>query len=148
MNNHLKIILIDVYVSFLIAIYGTFRCKTTSFKDPITTCFFEKKEICSFLDGWGVLHFFYFMALGFMFPNNLTTIFLMGVLWELVESYSKDHPFYLVECKYVIETDEGAGWWYGRWQDVVMNTFGMFCGYFLFKSLQKNKKKKYNPKKK
>lgn len=130
MNNHLKIILIDCTVSFLIAVYGIFRCNSTLFKDPLTKCI-SGKRFCQFLDGWGILHFFYFMLLGYCFPQNLTTIFLMGILWEIVESYSADHPFYLKQCKYTITTDDGKGWWYGRWQDIVMNTLGMFCGYFI-----------------
>jgi hypothetical protein len=141
MNNHIKIIIINIIVSFSIAVYGTFRCNTTSFKDPLTTCVADNKEVCQFLDGWGILHFFYFMVLGYFFPQNLTTIFVMGVLWEMIESYSADHPFYLSKCKYVITTDDKKGWWYGRWQDVVMNTLGMFCGYYLANAHTKGKKR-------
>lgn len=137
LNNDLKIILIDCLVSFLIMVYGTYRCRTTSFKDPLTGCISGNQHFCKFVDGWGVMHFFYFLVLGFSFPKNLPTIFWMGVLWEMVESYSHDHPFYLAECKYVISTDKESGWWYGRWQDIVMNTLGMFCGVWLHHAMKK-----------
>lgn len=136
MNDNLKIVLINFVVSFMIAVYGTYRCKTTSYQDPYTFCLVGKGPLCNFLDGWGVMHFIYFMLLGYSFPHNLPTVFWMGVLWEAIESYSRDHPFYLSECKYSIGTDKQSGWWYGRWEDVVMNTLGMLCGYFLYTQRQ------------
>lgn len=139
-NNNVKIVFINLTIVFIIAIYGTFRCSTTSFKDPLTGCVSDNKNICQFIDGWGILHFFYFMLLAYFFPENLTSIFVMGVLWEMVESYSADHPFYLAKCKYTITTDDKKGWWYGRWQDIVMNTLGMLCGYYLVKIYPKNNK--------
>lgn len=146
MNDRVKIVFINVFVSFLIAAYGTFRCNSSSFRDPITGCVFKDKQLCKFVDGWGMSHFFYFMILGYCFPQELTTIFMMGVLWEAIESYSSEHPFYLTGCKYTINTDDEKGWWYGRWQDIVMNSLGMVCGYYLaqFKRKKHYKKKKMN----
>ena len=141
MNNHLKIILIDFFVSFLIILYGTFRCKTSSFRDPFTYSL-TGNFMRNFLDGWGIMHFLYFMLLGYWFPQNLPTIFIMGVIWELVESYSSEHPFYLSTCNYIIQTDNSSGWWYGRWEDIVMNTLGMFCGFYLATSYQSKRFKK------
>lgn len=146
MNDKIKIILIDCMTAFSIMLYGTYRCRSTSFKDPFTGCVSKNEKLCKFVDGWGIIHFFYFMILGFFFPEDLPTIFWMGVLWEMVESYSHDHPFYLAECKYVISTDKDSGWWYGRWQDIVMNTLGMCCGYYLHqkhKTIKMKKKKIY-----
>lgn len=87
------------------------------------------------LDGWGVLHFFFYMWLTYLFPKQFVLIFVLGVAWELLESLMKDHPFYLTTCKASIDTDHGqkekTQWWYGRWQDIVMNTAGMVLGYYL-----------------
>jgi len=141
-NNHIKIVFINFTVAFVIVVYGTFRCNKTSFKDPLTGCVSSDKQLCKFVDGWGILHFFYFVLLGYVFPHNLTTIFVMGVLWEIIESYSADHPFYLSKCKYTITTDDEKGWWYGRWQDIVMNTLGMFCGYYLAHAYSNKRKRR------
>lgn len=131
-NTNFKINMCHIFVCSMIIAYGMYRCKTSSFRDPITQCVLkDNKQLCQFLDGWGFLHFFYFMLLGYLFPHNLQMIFWTGVLWEVVESYSQEHPFYLSECQSLLKTDQDTGWWYGRWQDVVMNTLGMFCGYFL-----------------
>lgn len=135
-NAYVEILAMGIVCVFVIVAYGTFRCKmaTGSYKDPLTIVF-APPPFDKFLDGWGISHFLFFALLGYMYPtrNTLIFIFLLGVLWEIIESLAKDHPFYLSKCNYTITTDDGAGWWYGRWQDIVMNTCGMFLGYALAK---------------
>lgn len=89
----------------------------------------------SFVDGWGITHFAFYMALAFFYPQHLITIFLLGVLWELLESFFKEHPFYISKCEYKLNTDreDNGRFWYGRWQDIVMNSLGMAAGYGLTK---------------
>lgn len=115
-------------VLFIVA-YGTYRCKTTSFIDPLTNSV-GPKSLERFLDGWGISHFLFYGTLAYMFPDKKSLIFiaLLGIAWEIIESIFKDHPFYLSNCKYTIGTDKESGWWYGRWEDIVMNSLGMLTG--------------------
>ena len=126
----LQILLICILTIFTIAAYGTYRCKATKFVDPLTKSFFGHPWN-KFLDGWGILHFLFFMMLAYLYPTHLLLIFILGVIWEVVESIFHDHPFYISKCNYVLDTDHVAGWWYGRWQDIVMNSLGMILGYGL-----------------
>ncbi len=69
-----------------------------------------------------------------MYPKKYCLLFIWvgGIIWEIVESIFKDHPFYISKCNYTFDTDKGS-WWYGRWQDIVMNSAGMLCGYYIRK---------------
>jgi hypothetical protein len=128
----IQIIVIGLLCMLSIILYGTYRCKNTEFKDPFTQSFVPPPWD-KFLDGWGILHFLFYMILAYFYPTHLLLIFMMGVGWEILESYFYDHPFYLSKCNYNLSTDGVAGWWYGRWQDIVMNSLGIIVGYYLAK---------------
>lgn len=117
---------------FIIIIYGSIRCKKSDFKDPLTTTF-APPPFDKYLDGWGLTHFGFFLMLGYLFPrtNLLIFAFILGVCWEIIEFIFKDHPFYLSKCEYTLTTQDGSGWWYGRWQDIVVNTLGLLVGYMI-----------------
>jgi hypothetical protein len=131
MKDIYTIFILGFTAVFIIIAYGTYRCKTTDFQDPLTKSMFGPPWNL-FFDGWGISHFMFYGFLAYMFPKKRTLIiiFLLGVLWEIVESIFKDHPFYLSDCKYEVTTDKG-GWWYGRWQDIIMNSLGMATGVFM-----------------
>lgn len=123
------------FVCVLVIIsYGVFRCKINNdnFVDPLTKSF-APPPFDQYLDGWGISHFSFFAILAYFFPKleYLIFIWILGVLWEIVEYMFKDHPFYISKCSYKLTTDKGTGWWYGRWQDIVMNTLGIIVGYSL-----------------
>lgn len=132
MNDYIKIITICVLCVVFIMAYGTFRCKHSTFVDPLTFAF-APPPLDKYFDGWGLSHFAFFALLGYLFPSKVLFSFVLGVLWELVEYSMKDRPFYLSKCNYTLKTHKGEGWWYGRWQDIVMNSFGLWIGYTLAK---------------
>jgi hypothetical protein len=136
MNLYLQIVACGLLCVLLIVAYGTFRCKTTDFVDPLTKSFF-KGELSNYLDGWGISHFLFFAFLGYKFnkPKYILFSFVLGVIWEIIEYFSKDKPFYISECKYDMTTDKGQGWWYGRYQDVIMNSLGLYVGYIVSKKI-------------
>jgi len=131
MNSYLSITLIFILCVLTIVTYGSFRCKVKDFKDPLAGSLVPA-PFNSFLDGWGILHFILYGVLAYLFPRFYPLLFIWigGVIWELIESIFKDHPFYISKCNYVIDTDKGS-WWYGRWQDIVMNSLGIMCGYYI-----------------
>jgi hypothetical protein len=111
--------------------YGTYRCKATAFQDPLTFAL-APPPFDKYLDGWGISHFTFFLILAYFYPAQWWFIWIAGVVWEIFEYSVKDHPFYLSRCTYSMDTDQG-GWWYGRWQDIVMNSLGILCGLALTK---------------
>lgn len=144
MDKLFQLLLIFFICAMVIVGYGTFRCNSTNFKDPLTQAI-APAPFDSFLDGWGISHFIFYGVLTFFYPDPRSMIFIwtIGVLWEIVESIFSDHPFYLSSCKYDMQTDlnnnmgknNGSGWWYGRWQDIVMNSTGMLMGYTIAQTL-------------
>jgi hypothetical protein len=129
-NEYVQIVSICAVAVLTIVVYGTYRCKTTSFRDPFTVAL-APDPLDKYLDGWGILHFFFFLFFGYFYPSKLVFAWVLGLIWELVEYAFKDRPFYISDCQYEIDTDHGVGWWYGRWQDIVMNSLGLLSGYAL-----------------
>lgn len=132
-SPYIQVLIIGSISILSIIIYGTYRCKHKEFKDPLTLSFIGEPWD-KFLDGWGIIHFLFYMMLVYLYPAQWKLIFIYGVSWEILESYFYDHPFYLSECSYNLATDDVPGWWYGRWQDVIMNSLGMMVGYYLAKA--------------
>jgi cell shape-determining protein MreD len=128
-EKYLHITVICLICVFIIIAYGTYRCKNTTFVDPLTKSFFPY-PVNQFLDGWGISHLLFFTMLGFLYPNAEYVLysFVLGVIWELIEYSIKDHPFYLSKCKYNVGTENKNHWWYGRWQDIIMNSIGLLVG--------------------
>lgn len=132
MNAYLQITLICVLTVLAIVLYGTYRCQRPDFHDPLTQRLIPP-PFDRYTDGWAFLHFAFYGILAYFFPSipHLLFIWSVGVLWEIVESIFHDHPFYLSKCHYTLGTDQEAGWWYGRYEDIIMNTLGMALGWFL-----------------
>ena len=128
---HISVICI-VCVATIIS-YGSYRCSTTEFSDPLTIAF-ASPPFDQFLDGWGMTHFCFYTMLAYLYPRRQHLIYtwMLGLGWEVTESIFKEHPFYLSECNYKIESAQGGGWWYGRWQDLVMNALGLAFGRLLW----------------
>lgn len=131
--QQIQILMICLLCVICIVAYGTFRCKQPNFQDPFTKSMLPAPW-SNFLDGWGILHVFFFMGLAYAYPRHLLFIFVAGVVWELVEFILKDRPFYISKCNVapVIDTNGVQKvWWYGRWEDIVMNSIGIAIGYTL-----------------
>lgn len=114
--------------------YGVFRCnRKTTFKDPLTIAL-APPPFDKFADGWAILHFCFYATLAYIYPQSgtLAYIWCLGVTWEIIETSAKDHPFYISKNSYAFQKNsEMACWWYGRWQDVVMNSAGMLLGWYI-----------------
>lgn len=132
MYDYLRITIIFVVVVMCIVGYGTFRCSRADFVDPITKSLLEP-PFDAYTDGWAFLHFACYGIITYFFPDKYLYIAFMGVLWEVIEIAFKDHPFYFSDCKYQLTTDKATGWWYGRYEDIIMNTLGMAVGYYFAK---------------
>ena len=107
--------------------YGKFRCTHKDFKDPLETQLFWG------LDGWSATHFFWFMVMGYLFPQTIILSMSVGIAWELFEHYyGKNRPGWLGgygDCKDLASDKESDGnWWYGKWSDIACNILGFVIG--------------------
>lgn len=129
-TKHILIIAVGmICTAFAIMVYGTYRCRTPTFEDPLTQCALEHPWN-RFLDGWGLLHFWFYAMIAYFFPAYWKEITLFGILWEILEMMFKEHPFYLAKCHAQVEQQK-EGWWYGRWEDIIMNSLGVMFGIYL-----------------
>lgn len=94
------------------------------------------------VDWWSVSHFLLFAIFGFIMPGRVFTLIGLGIGWELIEDYlSSDHSTQLSDCREpTVINSKGEivrkfwcngiqdGYWYGKWDDIVFNTFGYICG--------------------
>lgn len=132
LRPYLTILCICFVCVLSIVSYGAYRCTRSDYVDPLTRSSLGGpwKE---YIDGWGVLHFLFFLMLGYLYPRPHTLLFswALGVAWEALEYSMPDRPFYMAHCKYKPQTSGGGGWWYGRWQDIVNNTLGLLAGCLL-----------------
>jgi hypothetical protein len=90
------------------------------------------------VDWWSISHAVYFAVLGWWFPNHFWFFLLFGTAWELIEDYlSKDGDTKLVNCenkenknKFVQMWCNGIqdDYWYGKADDILMNTIGFLIG--------------------
>jgi hypothetical protein len=115
-----------VLIAFAIVLYGSYRCSTPAFEDPFTESIIDRHPWNKYIDGWGLLHFWFFLWLAYHYPNCWKELIFFGIMWEILESVFKERPFYLTKCD-----SSKDGWWYGRWQDIVMNSLGLCAGLLL-----------------
>lgn len=135
---YINILVICLICVATIVAYGSYRCSTTEFSDPLTIAF-AQPPWDKFLDGWALTHFCFYTTLACLYPQlpHLAYTWVLGAAWEATESIFKEHPFYLSKCSYRMESAQGGGWWYGRWQDLVMNALGLGFGRLLWAHAQR-----------
>lgn len=125
MKDYILIASILLICFLSIAMYGTYRCNHPDFKDPLSKSLITGLE--NYTDGWGILHLLFYSFLTYLYPKHWLLICITGVLWEGVEMIFKHKPFYLDKCNLNLSKN----WWYGRYEDIIMNTIGVVIGYSL-----------------
>lgn len=143
-RGHVRILATCAAVAVGIALYGVYRCRQgDQFEDPLQKNL-GPDALSNWTDGWSLSHFLFYMGLAYSFPQPryLWFIFAVGCAWEVLEASVPEKPFYLdwfggCSAKDMIATDPKTGeakrWWYGKWEDVVVNSAGMFIGAWLAK---------------
>jgi hypothetical protein len=126
----------------LIVTYGMVIRKH-KIRDPL-----ERKIIdhpsCPGFDGWAVLHFFFFMVLGIMYPGHNLQVIAVSLGWELIEHLLGTTNIKMSgkRLQLIGDQDEDGNplpqsdeaWWYGRF--VTDNSFNL-TGYMLGDVLSK-----------
>lgn len=95
----------------------------------------EKKVAnCSGCDGWAVSHLFFFMTVGFMFPNKLFEVMILGIIWEFFETQMGTLKSSIFKRNVASQTDpnndvlDTNSMWYGRVSDIAFNLTGAIIG--------------------
>ena len=71
----------------IIFAYGKYRCLNINHhKDVLEFDIFKNSSYYG-LDGWSLSHFLFFMLIGYLYHNVFFITFLLGVIWELFETY-------------------------------------------------------------
>ena len=98
------------------------------------------------IDWWSISHFMYFGILGYMLPTHLGELFIIGIIWEIIEDClaSPDNT-QMIDCK----SDTYTGikkkfqhfscnitglkkdYWYGKVSDIFFNSMGLIVGQYL-----------------
>jgi len=132
LHKIIQIILITSITAILIIIYGVYRCKNPDFHDPLGIHFTTKsKMLNNMLNGWAISHFMYYTILTYLYPEYWMLIFVIGCIWEIYEMFlQSNQPWYV---KYIgnctVTTDSSTKpWWYGQFEDIIMNTLGISFG--------------------
>ena len=126
-----QLLFISYFIICIVTIflYGQYRCHNPYFKDPL------RNNIGIWdLNGWSLTHLTFYTLIGYTFKSNyLIYAFLLGCLWEIFEYYyGEKRPGWLGgDC---ITTDnKDKKWWHSKFSDILINTVGLFLGYYLRK---------------
>lgn len=82
---------------------------------------------------WPLTHLVMYTVLGFLFPNLWPLFFVIGVIWEIMESSvckvvgRKGHAMVRMEGRSG-QLEYPFNWWQGSWKDIVFNTAGLVIG--------------------
>ena len=118
-----------IFLQFLtvvsIFIYGRYRCKNKNFNDP-----FQKKINFLDMDGWTLIHLVQNSFLGYLFPNYVIFIIMLGISWEIFEIYyGVFKPSFLKGWGHC--SSDRKIWWYGKLTDIIANILGVHMGSYI-----------------
>ena len=139
-KEKIKYIMIFFSITMSIFIYGKIRCllkNNKHFKDPLS------KNVNIYMDGWLLSHFILFSFIGYHFSNSFYLSMTLGILWEFIEvMIGTLQPMFLLniaKCtkinlkkKDIIDVNsEDLNWFYGRYEDIIVDFLGFITGYFI-----------------
>ena len=77
----------------------------------------------TFVNGWLISHYVVFFLAGYFYPTTFKLAMIIGIIWEI--------------CEYIIGycsknmNDSLGSWWYGQYQDVIVNLLGFISGRYV-----------------
>lgn len=128
-NSYFSITMICMIAVAMIISYGLMKCYIPGYVDPLTVKL-SSTPYDLLRDGWAISHLLLFTVIGYLYPEPQYLLFawVLGVLWELTEYGVKDTSIFPSACVHNMVSQNSGRWWYGRWQDVVMNSVGLVVG--------------------
>ena len=131
---HIDILKIFCIIGLIILMISYLKCKKiiSNKYDILTKNYnFTKYDFLNqYIDGWGLSHLLLYGIMTFIYPNQWQFIFLIGVVWEIIEFIFSFMPIF--KC-YLLnhQRDQVTEWWYARFEDIFMNWLGIIIGYYL-----------------
>jgi len=115
--------------------YGKYRCSHIKDHKDILEFDLIKNSGNYGIDGWSLSHFLFFMLIGYLYHNVFFITFLLGIIWELFETYVGIYEPDIIKgwgfCK--IKGNRYKKWWYGKMSDPIVNFFGLILGIYLYR---------------
>lgn len=137
-KNYLIIFLI---IASSVFVYGKIRCllkDNKKFKDPLSF------HTNIYVDGWLLSHFVLFLFIGYKFPNSFCLSMIFGILWEIIEiligTYEPGILKGISNCSAIdlkkeniinVNSNDNLNWFYGRYEDMIIDFLGFVTGYFI-----------------
>lgn len=126
-------------IILLIIIYITiyYHLNIPSYLDPLLI---EPniKYLRRFLNGWSISHLISFAIIGYHYPDCLEAAMVYGLLWEGFEfGFGELMPVLFPKFTHKIDPTWSL-WYYGRFEDIIMNFIGFLIGKYLREYLDSN----------
>jgi len=82
-----------------------------------------RKELFG-LNGWSILHFINYIFLGYLAPDYVVQVIILGAIFELMEVPLGMYVSKYIDAKFV--------------KDTIVNSVGVISGYLIYKKYPKN----------
>ena len=121
-------------IVIVIAVYGYWlRTQSKKFKNMSDAdLMLYKFADCDGCDLWALSHVLLYMVLGYMYPNRLFILLILGILWEIFEvkigKIKLEMLGFNVPDDEVIVKDGSIHWFFGRVTDIAFNLSGAIIG--------------------
>ena len=131
----IRYFLLFLIPTLMVFAYGKYRCDyITKHKDILEFNLFPNSHKLG-VDGWSLTHFTLFLVIGFLYPGTFLITMLLGLLWELFETYVGIYKPSVIKglgfCQ--LSSNRYKVWWYGKWSDPIVNMLGFLTGRFINK---------------
>lgn len=131
--------LVVIYVLLITFLYGIEKnlINKNLSKDPLNKILTGDILFIGSISGWRISHFITFFIAGFIFPECICLIFILGVVWEIVEHCYSSFVIFMSKNYNLNEKNEildglyHKNCWDGSIEDIIFNTLGIFSGVFL-----------------
>lgn len=142
------VIIVIIVLTYMILSAFLYGLENASKKEPFMKLLTGDIIFIGSISGWRISHFITFFIAGFLFPECICLIFILGVVWEMIE-YSMANICIFISKKYNSEKyqknekiegimyNNNGGWLDGSVEDIIYNTLGLFFGVLLSKYVYK-----------
>jgi hypothetical protein len=86
-------------------------------------------------DKWQLSHFIVYMIAASLYPHYKYTLFVFGVIWEIVEVILG--KIFITDIDTISKIDKINQWWYGSPYDIIANGLGILVGVYLLNPIYK-----------
>ena len=124
-----------IVIILVIILYGYFLRRTKT-QDFLARRIYHH-PVCQEIDGWSITHFLFFGLLGVLYPGHYLQFFVVGVLWEVIETGLGQNRIEFSGKRLQLvgeQDDEGnstgdeSAYWYGKESDIIMDVAGYVLG--------------------